>query len=219
MVRDAINRIGKLDMLVNNAGYGLYGAVEEVSDAELFDQFDTNFFGPWRLCRAVLPGMRSQRSGVIINISSYAGRLPLANGGPYRASKHALEALSGVLHLEVSHFGIRVLNVQLGNVATGFGKSMVNARANSTNGAYAPMQKAVNRIYKKVGARPLSPQKVAQDIVSEAKKERGPYRIVIGDDAKRMIEMSKQEDWVYEKYLVEELGFDWHPLSIAPSNE
>jgi hypothetical protein len=96
---------------------------------------------------------------------------------------------------------------------------MVNARANSTNGAYAPMQKAVNRIYKKVGARPLSPQKVAQDIVSEAKKERGPYRIVIGDDAKRMIEMSKQEDWVYEKYLVEELGFDWHPLSIAPSNE
>jgi len=86
-VSDVVGLIGKVELLVNNAGYGLEGAVEEVGDEELFEQYNTNVFGPWRLCRAVLPGMRQPGRGVIVNISSFGGEVPFPGIGACRTSK------------------------------------------------------------------------------------------------------------------------------------
>jgi NAD(P)-dependent dehydrogenase (short-subunit alcohol dehydrogenase family) len=209
-VRRAVDRIGQVNILINNAGYGLYGAVEEVSDSELLEQFDTNFFGPWRLCRAVLPGMRARGSGVIVNISSFAGRAPFANGGPYRASKYALEALSGTLHFEVSHFGIRVIDAQLGNVATRFGESMKLARASTADGPYADMRRSVDKAFPNMCPTAMQADRVASEIVAEIAKDTGPYRIVLGEDAARIIDKAAEGDGVYERFVVEDLKFDWH---------
>jgi len=215
-VRRAVAVTGVVDVLVNNAGYGLYGAVEEVGDAELLEQFQTNFFGPWRLCRAVLPGMRTARSGLIVNISSFTGVVPFANGGPYRTSKYALEALSGTLHFEVSHFGIRVIDAQIGRVATRFGDSMqIAAAARSGDGAYGAMRDSVKRAFPNMCPGAMSPADVAKIIVNEMSKDKGPYRIAIGDDAKRIIAMGAAGDAAYERFVVEQLGFDWHPLDPA----
>jgi NAD(P)-dependent dehydrogenase (short-subunit alcohol dehydrogenase family) len=210
--RRAVEHAGVVDILVNSAGYGLYGSVEEVSDAELLEQFDTNFFGPWRLCRAVLPGMRSARSGIIVNISSFAGLIPFPNGGPYRASKYALEALSGTLHFEVTHFGIRVINAQVGRVATRFGDSMKTAAAGRGDSPYSPMRDSVKRAFPNMCPSTMSPALVADEIVKEIGKDKGPYRITIGEDAKRLIAMGAAGDVAYERFVVEQLGLDWHPL-------
>src|ERR1051326_7762865 len=115
-VEAALKAAGPVDVLVNNAGYGLEGAIEEVSDDELREQYATNVFGPWRLCRAVLPGMRQRGRGAIVNISSAGGRAPFPGLGAYRSSKFALEGWSWTLHFEVARFGIRVLIVEPGLV-------------------------------------------------------------------------------------------------------
>jgi NAD(P)-dependent dehydrogenase (short-subunit alcohol dehydrogenase family) len=109
---------GAVGVLVNNAGYGLEGAVEEISIDEARVELETNFLGPARLIRLVLPGMRRQGRGRIVNMSSVGGRLTVPGGAYYHASKHALEALSDVLRFEVRGFGIDVIVIEPGAVRT-----------------------------------------------------------------------------------------------------
>jgi NAD(P)-dependent dehydrogenase (short-subunit alcohol dehydrogenase family) len=116
---------GAVGVLINNAGYALSGTVEEAVPEEIRAQFDTNVFGPADLIRRVLPGMRAQRTGLIVNVSSIVGRFGVPGGGFYQASKHALEALSDALRLEVAPFGIRVAVVEPGPVATPFADTAV----------------------------------------------------------------------------------------------
>jgi NAD(P)-dependent dehydrogenase (short-subunit alcohol dehydrogenase family) len=116
-----VERNGRIDALVNNAGYGSYGAVEDVPIEEARRQFEVNVFGLSRLTQLVLPTMRAQRSGTIVNVSSMAGRIWTPIGGWYYATKHALEVLSDVLRMEVRPFGIRVVVVQPGSIATEWG--------------------------------------------------------------------------------------------------
>ena len=111
---------GRLDVLVNNAGYGAYGAVEEMSLDDARKQFDVNVFGLANLTQHVLPTMRQQRSGYIVNVSSVAGRMGVPMMGWYSASKHALEAYSDALRLEVKPFGIKVVVIQPGYIKTNF---------------------------------------------------------------------------------------------------
>lgn len=111
---------GRIDVLVNNAGYGAYGVVEEMSLEDAQKQFDVNVFGAVRLIKAVLPSMRRQRSGVIVNVSSVAGKLSVPVMGWYSASKHALEALSDALRVEVKPFGVKVVVVEPGYIKTSF---------------------------------------------------------------------------------------------------
>ncbi len=115
-----IENEGRIDALVNNAGYGQHGPLEDISDGHLQEQFDVNVFGPHRLVRGVLPHMREREEGTIVNVSSVAGRLAAAGMGAYAASKHAMEGYCDALRLEVAPLGIDVSVIQPGPVQTSF---------------------------------------------------------------------------------------------------
>ena len=117
-MRAAVDAAGPIDVLVNNAGYGLYGTVEQLPMAEIRRQFETNFFGLVRLTQLVLPGMRAAGGGRILNVSSMGGRATLPGGAFYHASKYAVEALSDALRMEVARFGIDVVLIEPGPVRT-----------------------------------------------------------------------------------------------------
>ena len=117
-MRAAIDAAGPVGVLVNNAGYGLYGTVEQLPMAEIRRQFETNFFGLVRLTQLVLPGMRAAGGGRILNVSSMGGRATLPGGAFYHASKYAVEALSDALRMEVAQFGIDVVLIEPGPVRT-----------------------------------------------------------------------------------------------------
>jgi NADP-dependent 3-hydroxy acid dehydrogenase YdfG len=116
---------GGIDVLINNAGFGLAGTIEEMPLATVRDQFEVNVFGLLRLTQLVLPGMRERRSGLVVNVSSILGRFAVPGSGHYDATKHAVEALSDALRLEVARFGVRVVLVQPGPVRTAFATTAV----------------------------------------------------------------------------------------------
>ena len=139
---------GAVGALVNNAGYSLSGAVESVSMEEVRRQFDTNVLGLIRMCQLVLPGMRRQRHGRIVNVSSMGGKLTFPGGGIYHATKHAVEGLSDVLRWEVRGFGIEVSIIEPGLIKTEFGNAAVGALGRATQeepdgGPYAEFNNAV----------------------------------------------------------------------------
>jgi NAD(P)-dependent dehydrogenase (short-subunit alcohol dehydrogenase family) len=117
---EVIRCFGRIDILVNNAGYGLFGAVEEISDEQVQKMFDVNVYGVMRMIRAVLPQMRQQKAGRVINMSSISGKLVTPVGGTYSATKFALEALSDALRMELALFGIQVVLIEPGYIQTNF---------------------------------------------------------------------------------------------------
>ncbi len=139
-VRDAVeyvvHREQRIDVVVNNAGSGLAGSIEDTSATEAEALFATNFFGVHRVCRAVLPVMRRQRGGLITNVSSIGGRITIPFQGFYLASKYALEALSEALRIEVAPFGIDVVMIEPGDFKTGFTAARSFAAEGAINPAY-----------------------------------------------------------------------------------
>ncbi|NJC73711.1 SDR family NAD(P)-dependent oxidoreductase [Planosporangium thailandense] len=137
---------GGIDVLVNNAGYGEYGMIEEVSLDRVRTQFETNVFGLARLCQLVLPGMRARGGGRIVNVGSMGGRLVFPGGGYYHASKYAVEAMSDALRFEVAPFGVQVSVIEPGLIRTGFGDTAAGtlARAADRTGPYASLRAAVD---------------------------------------------------------------------------
>jgi len=125
---------GAVDVLVNNAGYSQSGAVETVSMDAVRAQFETNVFGLTRMCQLVLPAMRAQGAGKIVNLSSMGGKLTLPGGGIYHAAKHAVEALSDALRFEVGGFGVDVIVIEPGLIRTQFGSAAVNAIPEQSDG-------------------------------------------------------------------------------------
>lgn len=119
-VSEVVRIAGRIDAVINNAGIGIAGAIEDTTAAEAQAQFETNFFGTHRVCRAVLPHLRAQRAGVIINMSSLAGRVAVPFQGFYSATKFAIEAYSEALRMEVRPFGIAVSMIEPGDFATSF---------------------------------------------------------------------------------------------------
>lgn len=147
---EVIHRIirdeGQIDALVNNAGYGFYGPLEEVTDEEARHQFDVNIFGLMHLTRLVLPQMREQKAGNIINISSIGGRMATPMGGWYHATKFALEGLSDTLRAEVKPFGISVTVIQPGNVTSEWASvAAENLEKESSSSPYHKMIKAMSK--------------------------------------------------------------------------
>ncbi len=138
---------GRLDAVVNSAGFGIAGAVEDTSVDEALDLFQTNTFGVLRVCRAALPSFRAQGNGTIVNISSIGGRIGLPFQGLYSASKFALEGLTEALRMEVNPLGVRVVLVEPGDTRTGFTVQRQRTTASGTNEAYRErFARALHRI-------------------------------------------------------------------------
>src|SRR3954467_7452246 len=142
-VATVVDEQGAVGALVNNAGYSQSGAIEEVPLDEVRRQFETNVFGLVRMCQLVLPAMRAQRFGRIVNVSSMGGRLVFPGGGYYHATKFAVEALSDALRFEVKGFGIDVVLIEPGLIKTEFGTVAVGSLAEETDGPYAQFNNAV----------------------------------------------------------------------------
>jgi NAD(P)-dependent dehydrogenase (short-subunit alcohol dehydrogenase family) len=146
---------GAVGVLVNNAGYSLSGPIEEVQMDSVRAQFETNLFGAARLCQLVLPGMRAQQEGRIVNVSSLYGRFSAAGAGFYHASKHALEGLSDALRHEVRSFGVKVVIIEPGPVKTAFGATTVDKLNTRTDdGPYAEFNAAMAEWYRRIYAGP-----------------------------------------------------------------
>lgn len=139
---------GAVGVLVNNAGYGLSGAVESVPLAQAKRQFETNLFGPARLTQLVLPGMRRQGWGRVVNLSSMGGRLTFPGGGYYHATKHAIEALTDALRFELAGFGVHAILIEPGLIRSGFAEAVtsVAGEPGTGDGPYAEFNEAVVRI-------------------------------------------------------------------------
>ena len=184
-VREAVQAVlaqaGRIDVLVNNAGISLIGAIEETTTAQASAVLDTNFLGVLRLTRAVLPAMREQGQGRIINVSSIAGISPGPFMGIYSASKHALEALSEVLDQEVRIFGVRVAVIEPGFVRTHIDASARRAEAHVQ--AYEPQRERVAGGFGEQVDRAQDPAKVAE-VIEHAIRAPGFRRYLVGRDAK-----------------------------------
>ncbi len=142
-VQAVVDREGAVGVLVNNAGYSQSGAVESVPDERVRAQFETNVFAPLALCREVLPGMREQGWGKIVNVSSMGGEFVFPGGGVYHATKYAIEALSDALRFEVRGFGVDVILIQPGLIRTHFSQRTVKEIGGAANGPYAGFNQAV----------------------------------------------------------------------------
>jgi NAD(P)-dependent dehydrogenase (short-subunit alcohol dehydrogenase family) len=183
---DAIEREhGAVGVLVNNAGYSQSGAVESVTIDEARRQLETNVLGLMRLTQLVLPGMRRQGSGRIVNVSSMGGRLTFPGGGWYHASKHALEALSDALRFEVEGFGIDVVVIQPGLIRTGFAEAAVGSIAVDPDDPYARFNQAVGAatagayeggLARVLGGRPDTVARAIERAIS-ARRPRTRYRV------------------------------------------
>jgi NAD(P)-dependent dehydrogenase (short-subunit alcohol dehydrogenase family) len=180
-----LEREGRIDIVINNAGMGIAGPVETTSIEEAQRQFEVNFFGAFRVCRAVLPPMRQQGEGYVINIGSIGGVIALPYQAMYSASKFALEGLSEALRLEVGAMGIRVTMIQPGDHKTAFTESRQIARASGEDGVYAgQFHAALARIIQDEQAGP-GPERIAR-LVHRIVNLRDPrLRYTIGPPAQR----------------------------------
>jgi NAD(P)-dependent dehydrogenase (short-subunit alcohol dehydrogenase family) len=178
---------GRIDCLVNNAGYGQYGPVEDIPVENLHAQFDVNVYGPHRLARAVLPLMREQEDGTIVNMSSAGGRVSMPGGGAYHATKFALEALSDALRVEVDSFGVDVVLVEPGLVDTEF-NDRLDAELDELpqSPAYDWLYERIEEFNLALGSSPLSsePSEVATAVHDAACATDPKARYTVGLDAR-----------------------------------
>ncbi len=180
VINEVASKFGKIDVLVNNAGYGLFGGIEEVTMQEARDQIETNFFGALAVTQAVLPIMRGQKSGHIFQVSSIAGLTGTAGLGIYNASKHALEGFSEALNNEVAPLNIKVTLVEPGPFRTLWaGASM--KYADKTIDAYeATVGRTKGMLEARNGVQPGDPVKAALAIITIAETEHPPLRLALG---------------------------------------
>ena len=190
VVADAVSRHGRIDALVNNAGYGLWGPIEALSEEELRRQFDTNFVGQWRMVNAVAPHLRAQRWGKIINVSSLSGRVPSPMLAPYAASKHAVEALTEGLREELVAWGISVTALEPGMYASDWQTAGLDVCEEVRTGR-SPYTAATRRALD--GFRRLAATRPGSDAVAAAiadivqLQQPPPLRWPVGEDCVRML--------------------------------
>lgn len=209
-VKQVIDEQGRIDVLWNNAGYGLYGAVEDIPVDQARRQFEVNLFGLARITQEVLPHMRKQQSGTIINTSSMGGKMYTPLGAWYHGTKHALEGWSDCLRLELKPFNINVVILEPGVIATEFGDVLYEPLLkNSGDGPYAKMAKQVAQGTKDFYDKPnaASPSSVISNTVSKIVNSRKPKtRYVKGKMAKPLMWVRKyMGDRIFDKAVMSQV--------------
>lgn len=191
-VKTVLDETGRIDALVNNAGYSQSGAAETLDLDDVRRQFETNVFGLLRMSQLVLPAMREQGSGRIVNISSMGGKLVFPGGGIYHATKYAVEALSDAMRFEVAGFGVEVVIVEPGLITTNFENAAVASMDDNDDGPYAEFNKQVAKSTKEVYSGPMrhlggAPDSVAKVIEKALKAKRPRIRYTVTPSAKMSI--------------------------------
>jgi NAD(P)-dependent dehydrogenase (short-subunit alcohol dehydrogenase family) len=191
-LQSILSEAGRIDLLVNNAGYGLTGAFEDIAIDEIKALYETNLFGVIRVTQAVLPTMRKQGSGRIINISSGAGRFGYPGGSAYVSSKFALEGLSESMAYELEQFGIRMVLVEPGVVRTDFGKNMViSKKAQDPNSPYWEMMQMMSSTRGRMVENASGADLVAAVVVEAATAKEPNLRYLAGKDVEQMVAAKK----------------------------
>lgn len=211
VVQQIGDRDGGVDVLINNAGFGTYGSVEETSLEDARYQFEVNLFGMARLTQLLLPAMRARGRGRIVNMSSMGGRIYTPLGAWYHASKHAVEGWSDCLRLELAPFGIAVVIVEPGTIATEFGDVLLGPMLErSGSGPYAGLAHSMARATRNSYDRPggsSPPSLVAKTILKAVKARRPRTRYVVGKYARPLILLRKWGgDRLYDRLLMSQLG-------------
>jgi NAD(P)-dependent dehydrogenase (short-subunit alcohol dehydrogenase family) len=199
-VLNAINTIkgqrGRIDIVINNAGYALAGPFEETSMEEVDAQLETNFFGTVRVMQAVIPIMREKRRGKIVNVTSMGGRIAIPLDSIYHASKFALEGLSESVQYEVEPFGIKIILIEPGAVGSNFWKNLKmvsktssnNDNNNNSDSPYRQLANSMSESFKQMQQNMLHPSEVAKVILQAVTSENPDFRYVVGKDATAIIE-------------------------------
>jgi NAD(P)-dependent dehydrogenase (short-subunit alcohol dehydrogenase family) len=193
-VSEGIARFGRIDALLNNAGYGAYGPLEAFSTERIHRQFDTNVIGLLEMTKAVLPHMRANRAGTIVNISSIGGQITFPLGTLYHGTKFAVEGLSEALHYELEPLGIRVRIVQPGMIRTDFGGRSFDFAMDETLADYAPTAEAMGRLFGRLAANPSAPEVVAEVIWQAVDESGDRLRFRAGPDAEDLLDDRKAKD-------------------------
>jgi len=207
-VQAAINKIlkekNRIDVLVNNAGYALFGCLEDLSMEELKAQFETNFFGVVRVSQEVIPVMRKQKSGIIVNVSSVAGRIGFPVSPAYISSKFALEGLSESMRYELSPFGINIIIIEPGVIKTNFMSSV--KKSMKPDSVYKDITNKVIAGITMMAEMGTPAQEVARTIIKAIKSENPLPRYTVGNDAAMFLEAKKTKtDLEFENYIKKEL--------------
>jgi len=204
-IQSILSESGRIDLLVNNAGYGLTGALEDIRIDEIRALYETNLFGVIRVTQAVLPTMRKQGSGRIINISSGAGRIGYPGGSAYVSSKFALEGLSESMAYEIEQFGIRTVLVEPGFVRTNFGENIViTKKAQDPNSPYSQMMMQMKSSpYRRRMIENASDADLVASVVVEAATAKEPnLRYLAGKDVQQMVAAKKNmSDEEFQKMI------------------
>jgi NAD(P)-dependent dehydrogenase (short-subunit alcohol dehydrogenase family) len=196
-VDDVIDRINaeskRIDVLVNNAGYALVGALEDLSMNEIKAQFETNLFGAIRVMKAVLPIMRKQQGGgTIVNISSMGGRIGLPLCPAYHGAKFALEGVSESMRYETESFGVKVILIEPGTIRTNFlSNAKVGQKTAEPSSPYAPKLQTMQKVWGPIFEKGTPPEEVAKVILKAVTSDNPSTRYMVGDDAIQMIQAKR----------------------------
>ena len=205
-VKSIMDEKGRVDVLVNNAGWRIWGTAEDVSLDEFREQFETNFFSVVRMIQKVAPIMRKQGSGDIVNISSVAGRIGFPVSTAYISSKFALEGLSESIRFELGQFGVNVIIIEPGVIKTNFFDSMKTAKKADEGETYRDITLKVITGVKMMAEMGTPPKEVANVIIKAIKDDKPLPRYVVGNDAMMFLEAKKMKtDIEFENYLKKEL--------------
>lgn len=206
-VQTAVDAVGGLDVLVNNAGYGLVGAVEESTEEEARHQMETNFWGPWKLIRATLPALRASNDARIINISSRAGFEGVPGMSLYNASKFALSGLSHSLRLELATVGVKVTTVEPGGFRTEWAGAGIRSSAARIDAYASATDRLRSGLAASDGKQPGDPRRAAEALVELATHPSPPLRLQLGTDAVRALKRSIEKSQA-------DLS-TWHEVSVS----
>ena len=195
-VKEAINKVlsesKRIDVVVNNAGYALVGSFEDQSMDEIKSQFETNFFGAIRVIQAILPTMRNQRNGRIVNVSSMGGRMAIPLDSAYHGTKFALEGLSESLQYEVEQFGIKIIIIEPGAIKSNFFNNLKMAsKAQRPDSPYTQMMQKLNAGFSFILENAAHPVEVAKVILAAVTSEDPQLRYTVGDDAAMMLQAKR----------------------------